>query len=197
MSNTSKHEVTFKLEEMIKDVDKASKAVGYGCAVRYKGPNEDGITPNLACAIIHSALQETGMSEKEREDVMNIVCKKVIPSCSKAVTSKASSLEKAMEKIAEKAKEEDNNNDEDDDCLPSPDVTIGKMLLDKKWAKVLLGKSKFDLSVPLNRQVLAWICTALAVAEKYAGKRASKSLARLFLEDVIDDEEEDKDAKLD
>lgn len=167
----NRHTIVIKVKEIVEKDDNKISGVGLASRVSYKGPNGNGVTPELALSSIGGLLQAAGVSKENVNKHIESIGKDIV-SNGKVCCDKKDSKKTKSEVLAEAAE------------------SFARMIKDERWQKVINNKSDIEMN-KRGRKLCAWAATVFEIIERDSkhGKKSRDWLENLFLKDVagIDD----------
>lgn len=171
----NRHTIVIKVKEIVEKDDNKISGVGLASRVSYKGPNNNGVTPELALSSIGGLLQAAGVSKENVNKHIESIGKDIV-SNGKVFCDKKDSEKTKSEALAEAAE------------------SFARMIKDERWQKVINNKSDIDMN-KRGRKLCAWAATVFEIIERDSkhGKKSRDWLENLFLKDVagIDDTDDE------
>ena len=178
------HEINVKATEYHKEVDDGFFK-GYGINVGYVGPDENGISKEMAIAAIGGILRAIDV---DSDDVENIVDSLTDYLVSDAKTSSiGGTFEESYDRATEKQKEKRAKKDRK---LSAQEMFI-RLIKDPKWNKLIKGENILSENKGKEIRILAWVATALNNIKEY-NEGCAERLEKIFLDEVakINDDDE-------
>lgn len=173
----NRHTIVVKLKEVVDKVEDRVTGVGLGSRVSYKGPNSNGVTPELALSAIGGLLQSAGIDKK--------TVNKHIDAIGKDIVTRGTVVCPDSEKETKKTK---------GDTIVEAAEAFARMMDDERWNKVINNKSDIRMD-KRGRKLCVWTATVLEIIGRDSknGKKSRAWLEDLFLKEVagIDDTDDE------
>ena len=173
------HEITITAEQKVKEYD-GGKCVGYDCHTTYKGTSKDGITPQMATALIGDLLAIQELEPEDIDEILTAIMKKILPNAT-CLSTKGKSLDDSMDESIEHHKKKVKKDAEN---------TFMELLEDERWRNLMFDKTVLKQD-KLGKKICAWMAIALKNIEDLGGKTQKKNLEKILFEDILAKEDDE------